>query len=230
MSRCVCVARNDRLPYALQQQSVFGDGYGLTEGGNKVWKVRVSVRVHLFKQPGRPAPDQSLRQTNLCGSKYRTTPAPVSFDCCISFLSFSGRKEAREEDWNKQLMIYFSCPGGITRLSRLWWRRLARLQSACCVVRSSAHVDCDDVAVPSDHMEVGCSRREGLDVQCKLQRISMSVYHFILSHLSRLGDTVGQGRAGLTMSNGNQVECPREENHESQRLRLIEEGDRVLAL
>lgn len=44
--------------------------------------------------------------------------------------------------------------GGITRLSRLWWRRLARLQSACCVVRSSAHVDCDGVAVPSDHMEM----------------------------------------------------------------------------
>jgi hypothetical protein len=45
----------------------------------------------------------------------------------------------------------------------------------------------------------------------------MSVYHFILSHLSRLGDTVGQGRAGLTMSNGDRVECPREENHESQK-------------
>lgn len=42
--------------------------------------------------------------------------------------------------------------GGITRLSRLWWRRLARLQSSCCVVRSSAHVDCDGVAVPSDHV------------------------------------------------------------------------------
>ncbi|KAH0238181.1 hypothetical protein KCV06_g176, partial [Aureobasidium melanogenum] len=40
----------------------------------------------------RPAPDQSLRQTNPCGSKYRTTPAPDSFDCCI-FPSSSGRKE-----------------------------------------------------------------------------------------------------------------------------------------
>jgi hypothetical protein len=96
MSRCVCSEKR-QITLCFAAAECIGDGYGLTEGGNKVWKVRVSVRVHLFKQPGRPAPDQSLRQTNLCGSKYRTTPAPVSFDCCISFLPLpAARRKERK--------------------------------------------------------------------------------------------------------------------------------------
>lgn len=92
--------------------------------------------------------------------------------------------------------------GGITRLSRLWWRRLARLQSSCCVVRSSAHVDCDGVAVPSDHVVNDWNGALKKRWECRAR-----------------------------MSNGNQLGCPREEKQqakgcdlENRRLRLTEDG------
>lgn len=66
---------------------------------------------------------------------------------------------------------------GAYGLSRLGWRRLAGLQRACCVVCSSAHVDGDGVAVPSDHGWLFLGKRS--------VREWPSVYHSsILVHLS----------------------------------------------
>lgn len=143
--------------------------------------------------------EREMWQQGPCGSRYRTTPAPVSFDCCIFSLPLPA---ARTEKKNGMTAHGALVSGGITRLSRLWWRRLARLQSSCCVVRSSAHVDCDGVAVPSDHVVNDWNGALKKRWECRAR-----------------------------MSNGNQLGCPREEKQqakgcdlENRRLRLTEDG------